>query len=102
MKCRFATQAAGLSGVLSGLLVAYKQAIPEHRLGPLRVKQLPFWYFVLLLALFLARVLHVAVYMAANGMAVAWVYLRFFCTRDGRGDRSETFSFASFFPDWMT
>jgi hypothetical protein len=35
-----------------------------------------------------------------SGSVVSWVYMRFYKYHDGvRGDRSETFSFTSFFPD---
>jgi hypothetical protein len=38
--------------------------------------------------------------MAIYGLLISWVYCRFFKTQDGvRGDRSETFAFASFFPE---
>jgi hypothetical protein len=34
------------------------------------------------------------------GVIFGWIYLRFFQVRDGAvGDRSEAFSFASFFPE---
>ncbi len=41
--------------------------------------------------------------LALNGMFVSWVYLRFYQKRDagGRGDLSETFAFATFFPEFM-
>lgn len=36
------------------------------------------------------------------GLFISWIYLRFFCVQDGiRGDRSESFSFASFFPGFV-
>jgi hypothetical protein len=38
--------------------------------------------------------------MAIYGLFISWIYSRFFRVQDGiRGDRSETFSFASFFPE---
>ena len=38
--------------------------------------------------------------MAIYGLFISWVYSRFFKIQDGiKGDRSETFSFASFFPE---
>lgn len=38
--------------------------------------------------------------MAIYGLFISWIYARFFKTQDGvKGDRSETFSFASFFPE---
>jgi hypothetical protein len=39
--------------------------------------------------------------MHVTGIFSSWIYLRFYKKADSlhRGDRSETFSFASFFPD---
>jgi membrane associated rhomboid family serine protease len=49
--------------------------------------------------LFLIGLIHVAFYQALFGLLVSWIYIRFYKVQDGiRGDRSETFAFASFFP----
>lgn len=40
--------------------------------------------------------------MAIYGLFISWIYTRFLKVQDGiRGDRSETFSFASFFPEFI-
>ena len=41
--------------------------------------------------------------LAFNGMVVSWIYLRFYEKQDNgsRGDMSEGFSFATFFPEIM-
>ncbi|KAI8926619.1 hypothetical protein BC831DRAFT_221745 [Entophlyctis helioformis] len=103
----FATQANGLGGLLCGLVVAFKQAVPEHNiqiphLPAFRVKRLPSIIFVVHLVLFFTRLIHVSFYIETYGMVASWVFLRYYKVQDGiRGDRSETFSFASFFPDAM-
>ena len=89
--------------------------VPEHRiiLGgilTLRTKHVPsLFIFLLGLATLIATVLwddwgwdffNILWIQYLSGSFSAWVYLRFYQTRDGiRGDRSETFSFVSFFPD---
>ncbi|CAI2163677.1 11922_t:CDS:2 [Funneliformis geosporum] len=62
-----------------GFLVGLKQLIPEHLLKPVKGLSLLFY-----------------------GSFISWVYLRFFKYQDGLiGDRSETFSMASFFPEFI-
>nr|KAJ3422147.1 hypothetical protein HK105_000966 [Polyrhizophydium stewartii] len=97
----FGTQANGLGGLLCGLVVAFKQAVPEHTIVLLRL-QLPSIIFVIHLVLFLLGLIHVSFFIETFGMVASWIYIRFYKMQDGiRGDRSETFSFTSFFPDAM-
>ncbi|KAJ1568513.1 hypothetical protein HK405_001084 [Cladochytrium tenue] len=50
--------------------------------------------------LFLVGIVNSTFLLALYGSVVAWVYIRFFKVQEGiRGDRSESFSFASFFPE---
>ncbi|KAI9034350.1 rhomboid family protein [Hyaloraphidium curvatum] len=102
----YETEAIGLVGLLSGFLVAFKQLVPEHRLSffrdffSIRVKYLPSIFLLVYAVLFFARVFHVPFLMALYGTIASWIYIRFYKVQDGiRGDRSETFSFASFWPD---
>ena len=93
---------------LSSLIVAYKRAIPEHNIKilqtiSLRVKHLPSLNILLHFILFITGVISAVFYTVTVGSIVSWVYIRYYKYHDGvMGDRSETFSFASFFPDsWM-
>ncbi|RSH88201.1 uncharacterized protein EHS24_000732 [Apiotrichum porosum] len=95
----------GLSGLQSGLLVAFTQIIPEHQIqlfGVLkaRVKTIPGIY--LLISNVLVIVLGPSPFILIQfGFFVAWVYLRFFKLSENgeyRGDRSETFAFQYWFP----
>jgi hypothetical protein len=95
----------GLGGFLCGLVVAYKQVIPEHVINVfkrpvIRVKYTPSLIILLHLILFLVGLINITFYMHTSGIVITWIYLRYFKFYNGvRGDRSETFSFASFFPD---
>ncbi|KAJ3016006.1 hypothetical protein HKX48_004262 [Thoreauomyces humboldtii] len=63
---------------------------------------LPSLYLALNIVLFILRIIHVHFFIVLFGTLVAWLYTRFFKRQDGiKGDRSETFSFASFFPDFL-
>ncbi|KAF9360869.1 hypothetical protein BGX26_007286 [Mortierella sp. AD094] len=101
----YETQAYGLTAVLSGFLVGFKQLVPEHLVTlwgifSVRVKTLPMLFAVFMIFESLITRSQVQLMMAIYGMFISWVYSRFFKSQDGiRGDRSETFSFASFFPE---
>ncbi|KAF9321586.1 hypothetical protein BG003_000902 [Podila horticola] len=97
--------AYGMTCVLAGFLVGFKQLVPEHLvtlwgLFSVRVKNLPIIFASYLIVEALITRSQVQLLMAVYGMLISWVYSRFFKVQDGiRGDRSETFSFASFFPE---
>ncbi|KAF9963765.1 hypothetical protein BGZ70_007196 [Mortierella alpina] len=99
------TQAYGLTCVLAGFLVGFKQLVPEHLVTlwgvfSVRVKTLPMFFTVFVVIESLLTRSQIQLMMAMYGLFIAWVYSRFFKVQDGvRGDRSETFSFASFFPE---
>ncbi|KAG0006123.1 hypothetical protein BGZ80_010898 [Entomortierella chlamydospora] len=101
----YKTQAYGLTAVLSGFLVGFKQLVPEHLVTlwgifSVRVKTLPMLFAVFMIFESLITRSQIQLMMAIYGMFISWVYSRFFKVQDGiRGDRSETFSFASFFPE---
>jgi hypothetical protein len=97
--------------------VSFKQLVPEHTVAiakgliRMRVKHFP---AIFLAANTISGIIigtETAMYLAYFGFMTAWVYLRFFrvspslvsaATGDGsvtRGDASETFAFAHFFPE---
>lgn len=72
--------------------------------GIISLQHLPL--MVTVLALFLALLKLVSFthsLLAFNGIVVSWLYLRFYEKQDSgqRGDMSESFSFATFFPELM-
>lgn len=109
---------SGGTALLTSFLVSFKQLVPEHTVTlfrsplSLRVKHFPLLVLVLLS---LPAVLYpsptatiVPSLLAWAGFLVSWTYLRFFkkffpdlstSTTPLRGDASETFSFAAFFPE---
>ncbi|KXS17552.1 DUF1751-domain-containing protein [Gonapodya prolifera JEL478] len=102
----YETQANGLLSISSAFLVAFKNVVPEHRVSffqdllSIKVKYLPSIFVVLFLSLMSVGVVHAEGFLVLFGTAISWIYIRFFKRQDGiRGDRSETFSFASFFPE---
>ncbi|KAF9919447.1 hypothetical protein FBU30_011022 [Linnemannia zychae] len=88
----YGVQAYGLTAVMAGFLVGFKQLVPEHLVT--------LWgaFSVRVKSLLIGSQKHLL--MTIYGMFISWVYSRFFKVQDGvRGDRSETFAFASFFPE---
>ncbi|KAH7398882.1 eukaryotic integral membrane protein-domain-containing protein [Phaeosphaeria sp. MPI-PUGE-AT-0046c] len=101
----------------AGFLVSFKQLVPEHTVAiakglvRMRVKHFP---AIFLLTNTISGIIlgtETAMFLAYFGFMTAWVYLRFFrvspslvsaATGDGsvtRGDASDTFAFAHFFPE---
>jgi membrane associated rhomboid family serine protease len=96
---------SGIGGFLCSLSVAFKRVIPEHSITlfrklSIRVKYVP---SLIILGHFLAYMLGwilVSFYTHTIACIIGWVYMRYYKYQDSvRGDRSETFSFISFFPD---
>ncbi|KAF3911518.1 hypothetical protein ABW20_dc0108235 [Dactylellina cionopaga] len=99
----------------AGFLVAFKQLVPEHTVTlfkgmiKMRVKHFPAIFLLLTFVSGLIIGTDVAAILAINGFITSWIYLRFFkkqyvdlsTTQPAtlRGDASETFAFAHFFPD---
>lgn len=99
-----------------GFLVAFSQLVPAHTVTlfrgiiSLRVPRFPIIYLGLVLALSLTPLLTIASFLlAVFGFLTSWTYLRFYKTvfpdldssqtpYSLRGDASETFAFAEFFP----
>ncbi|KAI9884500.1 MAG: hypothetical protein M1823_003715 [Watsoniomyces obsoletus] len=108
---------SGAVALQSAFLVAFKQLVPEHTVAiakgliKMRVKHFPLLF--LLGHTIVAGVFgtYVSVILAWTGFLTGWIYLRFYkfspdlsSTATGRtmgirGDASETFSFATFFPE---
>ncbi|KAK0520127.1 hypothetical protein OC842_007203 [Tilletia horrida] len=101
----FGLQYHGLEALQTAFLVALTQLIPEHAVQLFRgaisiqVKKLPMLYVGF------SNVMCILGYtspfiLIQFGWLISWAYLRFFKVGDNgiRGDRSETFSFTSWFP----
>ncbi|KAE8266716.1 hypothetical protein A4X09_0g5625 [Tilletia walkeri] len=101
----FGTQYHGLEALQVAFLVALTQLIPEHAVQLFRgaisiqVKGLPMLYVTF------SNIMCVLGYsspfiLIQFGWLISWAYLRFFKVGENgiRGDRSETFSFQSWFP----
>eukprot|EP01135_Chromosphaera_perkinsii_P005983 Nk52_evm12s376 gene=Nk52_evmTU12s376 len=98
----------GMYGIVAGFAVILRQLLPEFKIMifgvvPLRAKFAPLFMLIFSLsksALGLAAFTNFPV--TCFGLYVAWFYLRFYQKREGvRGDMSETFSFVSFFPEFI-
>ncbi|KAG0028531.1 hypothetical protein BGZ81_004647 [Podila clonocystis] len=100
----FDTQAYGLTCVISGFLIGFKQLVPDHsvtlwKVVSVRVKSLPLLFALCMMLQGFVFRSQLQLLMAIYGLFISWIYSRFFRVQDGiRGDRSESFSFASFFP----
>jgi hypothetical protein len=97
-------------------LVAFSQLLPSHTVTlfkgivSLRVPRFPLIYVLAIFILALAPILSSAsLFLVLNAFLVSWTYLRFYKpafpdldvqqSATLRGDASETFAFAEFFPD---
>jgi hypothetical protein len=96
-------------------LIAFSQLLPSHTVTlfkgivSLRVPRFPLIHIITIFALTLTPLLSSAsLFLALNGFLVSWTYLRFYKSAFPdleaqqstplRGDASETFAFAEFFP----
>ncbi|CAO1634203.1 unnamed protein product [Sympodiomycopsis kandeliae] len=106
----YGTQYHGMEALQTAYLVALAQLIPDHqvkllgdRLPSIRVRDLPMAYVTF------SNITCILGYtspfiLIQFGWLVSWVYLRFyrFNPETGtRGDRSETFTFVSWFPPFL-
>ena len=102
----------------AAFLVAFKQLVPEHTVTifrgvvKMRVKHFPAIFLLLNTLSGLILGTDTAAILAWLGLVTAWTYLRFYKRQPDlsssgtggaelKGDASETFSFAMFFPDAM-
>lgn len=101
---RYDVQVNGMIGLIGGFLVGLKQLIPEHlvSLTFCRVKHIPSLFLLLSFVCFVLFESQSQFLLVLYGSFISWIHLRFYKYQDGlRGDRSETFSFASFFPEFI-
>ncbi|KAF9962188.1 hypothetical protein BGZ70_008104 [Mortierella alpina] len=102
----FDTEAYGLTAVIAGFLIGFKQLVPEHSITlwgflSIRVKSLPLLFATFTIVWVVFTHDQMQLLMTMYGLFISWIYSRFFKVQDGiRGDRSESFSFASFFPEF--
>lgn len=97
----------GFAGFLAGFSVAVKQSMPDHILvnspfGKLRNKHVPLWVLLFSILVRVAGGVDAPFpIMFAWGILVSWIYLRFYQNHGNgnTGDMSDSFTFASFFPD---
>lgn len=112
-----ATSINGGIAIQAGFLVAFKQLVPEHTVSVakgiirIRVKHFPAIFLVANTISGVALGTDTAMLLAWIGFLTSWTYLRFYrvspslsatATGEGssiRGDASDTFAFAYFFPD---
>ncbi|KAK9515615.1 hypothetical protein VZT92_026245 [Zoarces viviparus] len=101
----FAVRVYGAAGFVGGVLVALKQTMGDTtvlRVPQVRLKAAPALVLLLLALLRLSGLLDSCADLAAYsyGALSGWVYLRFYQRHSrGRGDMSDHFAFASFFPE---
>ncbi|KAM5148987.1 transmembrane protein 115 [Mantella aurantiaca] len=97
----FATQVHGFPAFAGAVLVAHKQTVGDGLVDAQRwVRLLPQLALAGVAALTLAGLIPSPMLVGYGlGMVSGWVYLRFYQRHSrGRGDMSDHFSFASFFP----
>ncbi|KAG0241565.1 hypothetical protein BGW41_005725 [Actinomortierella wolfii] len=100
-------RAHGLTCILAGFLVGFKQLVPEHLITiagalSIRVKSLPLLFIIFMAIIGVVFRTQVQFLMALYGLLISWTFARFIKMTDGaKGDRSETFSLASFFPEFL-
>ncbi|KAL2891299.1 Protein pdh1 [Ceratocystis lukuohia] len=109
------TVVSGTIPLQIGFLVAFSQLLPAHTVTifrgvlSMRMPRFPFLYLVCVWLLAMSPLLSSAsFFLAVHGFVVSWTYLRFYKTvfpdlesassSVQRGDASETFAFAEFFP----
>ena len=113
---RALTPITGGITIQAAFLVAFKQLVPEHTVSiykgmiKMRVKHFPAVFLALNTISGLVLGTDTALVLAWLGLVTTWVYLRFFKRQPDlsstnsdtggiKGDASETFAFATFFPD---
>lgn len=115
---RGSTPISGGVALQAAFLVAFKQLVPEHTVSlfkglvKMRVKHFPAIFLLVYSMSGLLLGTDAAALSAWTGLLTSWTYLRFYKkqpdlsgTATGsqslKGDASETFAFATFFPDKM-
>lgn len=100
----FTVRIHGGLGFLGGVLVALKQTMGDStvlKVPQVRMKAVPMLLLLLLALLRLAALIKSNVLASYGfGLLSGWVYLRFYQRHSrGRGDMSDHFAFATFFPE---
>lgn len=102
----FQTHIHGLAGYLGGVSVAVKQAMPDYviyrtPLGKITNSNVPLGCFIFTFIMWMIGLVECECIMFASGIIISWIYLRFYQlhANGSRGDTSDSFSFASFFPN---
>ncbi|KAI9681365.1 MAG: hypothetical protein M1817_002648 [Caeruleum heppii] len=109
------TTICGGVALQAGFLVAFKQLVPEHTVAiarglvKIRVKHFPSLFLLCNIISGIIFGTDTAAYLSLFGFVASWTYLRFYKVSfpdltssqpmSLRGDASETFAFAQFFPD---
>lgn len=110
------TPIRGTTSLQIAFLIAFTQLIPTHTVTlfrgiiSLRVPKFPLLYVIVVLVLAVLPIFSIShLLLALNGFMISWTYLRFFKAAfpdldadqgpSLRGDASETFAFAEFFPE---
>ncbi|OLY77661.1 Transmembrane protein 115 [Smittium mucronatum] len=98
----------GLASVIAGFTVASKQISPDHHIrlfgGTIifRINTLPVVFMTIVPPILVLFGRNSSAVLLDFGILVSWIYLRFYKRNgDTRGDRSEAFSFTSFFPEFL-
>lgn len=104
VKCNFVF--SGLAGYLGGVAVAVKQAMPDYviyrtPMGKITNSNVPLGCFIFTFIMWMIGLVECECIMFASGIIISWIYLRFYQlhANGSRGDSSDSFSFASFFPN---
>jgi membrane associated rhomboid family serine protease len=109
------TPCTGSITLQAAFIVAFKQLVPEHTISiykgmvKFRVKHFPAIFLLLNTISGLVLGTDTALVFAWLGFLTSWIYLRFYkkqpdltgASTNMRGDASETFAFATFFPNVM-
>lgn len=112
---RASTPCTGSITLQAAFIVAFKQLVPEHTVSiykgmiKFRVKHFPAIFLLLNIASGLLLGTDTAAVFATLGFLTSWIYLRFYkkqpdltgANTSVKGDASETFAFATFFPNIM-
>lgn len=105
LRCHSFSPIGTTNGLCAALLVAVKQLIPEHEIGfngmNITANYLPLVYITVVTILTLAGLAPVGeLVFTLSAFHFSWLYLRFYQRKNGaRGDQSETFGFATMFPE---
>jgi len=100
------TPRSGFASVIAAFSVAIKQLIPESEVQffglSVRAKQIPTILLLINVTLFILGFPVQSLPFTCFGILASWIYLRFYQVKETSiGDRNESFSFASFFPELL-